>query len=238
MSPTEQAASAAAPAAAQEQDQVEELLRLTRPMDDKERQRNKSYLEEFLRKVVQPGQVVSKDVETNIKYWIAETDKKLSAQLNEIMHHEDFQHLEATWRGLHYLVHETPGVENLKIRVFNATKRELFRDLERAPEFDQSELFKKVYEAEYGQLGGKPYGLLVGDYEFGRTAEDVAMLKMVSEVAGAAHAPFVAGASPKLFNFDRFTDLTAPAIWPRSSPASSTRPGSPSASRRPRATSL
>ena len=160
--------------------------------------------------MVQPGQVVSKDVETNIKYWIAETDKKLSAQLNEIMHHEDFQHLEATWRGLHYLVHETPGVENLKIRVFNATKRELFRDLERAAEFDQSELFKKVYEAEYGQLGGKPYGLLVGDYEFGRTAEDVAMLKMVSEVAGAAHAPFVAGASPKLFNFDRFTDLTAP----------------------------
>jgi type VI secretion system protein ImpC len=210
MSAAEQNAAAAAAAPAQQADGLDELLRLTRPIDDKERERNKSYLDQFLRQAVQPGHVVSKDVETNIKFWIGEIDKKLSGQLNEIMHHEDYQRLEGSWRGLHYLVHETPGVENIQIRVLNATKRELFRDLERAAEFDQSTLFKKVYEDEYGVLGGTPYGLLVGDYEFGRTAEDVALLKMTSNVAAAAHAPFVAAASPKLFNFERFTELTAP----------------------------
>ena len=94
--------------------------------------------------------------------------------------------------------------------MLNVNKRELFKDLERAVEFDQSSLFKKIYEEEYGQLGGHPYGMLVGDYEFGRSAEDVSLLKMISDVAAAAHAPFVAAASPKLFNFDSFTELPNP----------------------------
>src|SRR5204863_1518835 len=130
--------------------------------------------------------------------------------LNEIMHKEEFQKLESTWRGLHYLVHQSETGESLKIRVINVNKRDLFKDLEKAIEFDQSALFKKVYEDEYGQLGGEPYGMLVGDYEFGRHPEDVSLLKMVSNVAAAAHAPFVAAAGAKLFNFDRFTELTAP----------------------------
>src|SRR6266542_872289 len=112
--------------------------------------------------------VVSKDAEANIKFWIKEIDKKLTTQLNEVMHHQDFQRLESTWRGLHYLVHQSETGDSLKIRVLNVTKRELFKDLERAVEFDQSAMFKKVYEEEYGILGGEPYGLLVGDYDFNR----------------------------------------------------------------------
>jgi type VI secretion system protein ImpC len=210
MSSPEQAKAAPATATTQEDNLLDKILDRTKPINERERERNKDYVDEFLRHVVKPGQVVSKDVETNIKYWIAEVDKKLSAQLNEVMHHPDFQRLEGTWRGLHYLVMQSETGENLKIRVINVNKRELFRDLEKAVEFDQSAMFKKVYEEEYGQLGGQPYGMLVGDYEFSREAEDVSLLKMISNVAAAAHAPFVAAASPKLFNFERFTDLTAP----------------------------
>ncbi|HEV2946265.1 MAG TPA: type VI secretion system contractile sheath large subunit [Gemmataceae bacterium] len=209
MSP-EQAKAGAATATAQEDNLLDKILDRTKPLNDKERERNKDYVGQFLKQIVQPGQVISKDVETNIKYWIAEIDKKLSSQLNEVMHAPEFQKLEATWRGLHYLVHQSETGENLKIRVLNVKKRELFKDLEKAVEFDQSALFKKVYEEEYGQLGGQPYGMLVGDYEFDRSAEDVSLLKMVSTVAAAAHAPFVSAADPKLFNFERFTDLTAP----------------------------
>src|SRR5262249_31159891 len=157
--------------------------------------------------VVKPGQVVSKDVENNLKFWIGEIDKKLTSQLNEVMHNEEFQKLEGTWRGLHYLVHQSETSEALKIRVLNVSKRDLFKDLEKAAEFDQSALFKKIYEEEYGQLGGQPYGMLIGDYEFGRQAEDVSLMKMISQVAATAHAPFISAASPKMFGFDSYTEL-------------------------------
>jgi type VI secretion system protein ImpC len=189
---------------------LDQVVAATRPQNEKEAGRAKDYFKQFLGHVVQPGQVVSKDAETNIKYWIGEIDKKLSSQLNEIMHHPDFQKLEGTWRGLHYLVQQSETGETLKIRVLNATKRDLFKDLEKAVEFDQSALFKKVYEDEYGVLGGTPYGMLVGDYDFGRTAEDVSLLKMISNVAAAAHAPFVANSDPKMFGFDSFTELANP----------------------------
>jgi type VI secretion system protein ImpC len=209
MSPAEQAKAAAATTTT-EDSLLDKILDRTKPIDDRERERNKDYVGQFLRHVVKPGQVISKDVETNIKYWIAEIDKKLSSQLNEIMHNADFQKLEATWRGMHYLVHQSETGENLKIRVLNVSKRDLFKDLERAVEFDQSTLFKKVYEEEYGQLGGQPYGMLIGDYEFSRHPEDIGLLKMVSNVAAAAHAPFIAAANPKLFNMERFTELANP----------------------------
>jgi type VI secretion system protein ImpC len=180
-----------------------------RPQSAQEAKRGRDYLGEFLGHILN-GKVISSDVEANIKTWIAAIDQKLSAQLNEVMHHPDFQRLEATWRGLHYLVHESETGEHLQIRVLNVSKRELFRDLHRAAEFDQSTLFKKVYEEEYGQLGGHPFGLLVGDYTFGRDPEDVSLLKLIANVAAAAHAPFVAGADPKLFNFERFTELPGP----------------------------
>jgi type VI secretion system protein ImpC len=183
--------------------------RALRPQSEQEVTRGRDYFREFLNHVVE-GHVISTDVEANIKTWVARIDAKLTDQVNEILHHPEFQRLEGTWRGLHYLVNQSETGENLKIRVLNVSKRELFRDLERAVEFDQSALFKKVYEDEYGQLGGEPFGMLVADYEFGRDPEDVSLLKRVSNVAAGAHAPVVAAASPKLFGFENFTELTAP----------------------------
>lgn len=202
-----QAAAGAAAPATEATSLLDQVIAATRPQSQKEADRAKGYFKQFLEGVVKPGQVVSKDVEATIKYWIGEIDKKLSAQLNEVMHHPEFQRLEATWRGLHYLVHQSETGTQLKIRVFNAKKSELARDLERAVEFDQSQLFKKIYEDEYGVLGGTPYGLLVGDYEFGRGAEDVDFLKRMSNVAAASHAPFVANTAPKMFNWDRMTEM-------------------------------
>lgn len=207
---TEKAAAAAGATATEEVSLLDQTLDATRPQSDQERERNKDYIGQFLKQIVQPGQVVSKDVETNINHWIAEIDRKLSAQMNEIMHHPDFQRLEATWRGLHYLVHQSETGKTLKIRVLNASKKELLKDLEKAAEFDQSNLFKKIYTEEYDQLGGFPYGMLVGDYEFGRHPEDVSLLKMISNVAAASHAPFVAGTSPQMFNLQSFTELPNP----------------------------
>ncbi len=203
-------AAGAAPTYADAPNLLDQVVAATRPQSEVEAERAKDYFRQFLDQVVQPGQVVSDDVERNIKNWIAEIDKKLSLQLNEVIHHPDFQRLESTWRGLHYLVHQTETGQSLKVRILNVSKRELFKDLERAPEFDQSSLFKKLYEEEYGQLGGEPYGMLVGDYEFGRSAEDVSLLKMISNVAAAAHAPFVSAASPKMFGFDSYTELAKP----------------------------
>jgi type VI secretion system protein ImpC len=191
-------------------DLLDQVISATRPQSDQEAARAKDYFRQFLNQVVKPGQVISKDVEVNVKHWIAEIDSVLTHQLNEILHHPDFQKLESTWRGLHYLVHQSETGENLKIRVLNVSKRDLFKDLEKAAEFDQSALFKKIYEEEYGQLGGQPYGMLVGDYDFGRGPEDISLLKMISNVAAAAHAPFVAAASPKMFNFESYTELANP----------------------------
>jgi type VI secretion system protein ImpC len=210
MSASQKSKSAAATVTEEVNPLLEQVIAATRPQTDKEAERNRDYFKQFLDKVVTPGQVISKDVETNIKYWISEIDKKLTAQLNVVMHTPEFQKLESTWRGLWYLIYNSETSENLKIRVMNVSKRDLFKDLERAIEFDQSALFKKVYEEEYGQLGGEPYGMLVGDYEFSRHPEDISLLKMVSNVAAASHAPFVAAASSKLFGLDRFTELTAP----------------------------
>jgi type VI secretion system protein ImpC len=207
---TQAAAPQAAVTQADATNLLDQVIKATRPQDPSEAARTKTYFRRFLDQVVKPGQVVSKDVEANIKHWIGQIDKTLSLQLNEVLHHPDFQRLEGTWRGLHYLVHQTETGEGLKIRVLNVTKRELFKDLEKAAEFDQSVLFKQIYEHEYGQLGGKPYGMLVGDYQFGRSAEDISLLKMISQVAAAAHAPFVSSASPKMFNMERFDEMPNP----------------------------
>jgi type VI secretion system protein ImpC len=214
MSPAE-ATPAAAPAQtattqAEAASLLDKVIKATRPQDESESLRTKTYFRRFLSEVVKPGHVVSNDVEANIKHWINEIDKTLSAQLNEVLHHPTFQTIEGTWRGLHYLVHQTETGELLKIRVLNVTRRELFKDLEKAAEFDQSALFKKIYEEEYGQLGGKPYGMLIGDYQFGRSPEDISLLKMISQVAAASHAPFVASAAPKMFNMERFDEMPNP----------------------------
>ena len=191
-------------------DLLDQVIAATRPQDDTEKERAKDFFQQFLQQVVKPGQVISKEVEDTILYWISEIDHKLSEQLDEVLHNPEVQRLESTWRGLHYLVHQTETGEGLKIRVLNVSKKDLAKDLERAAEFDQSALFKKLYEEEYGQLGGKPYGMLVGDYEFGRNADDIGLLKRLSNVAAAAHAPLVTAASPKMMNMDRWDELGRP----------------------------
>jgi len=196
--------------AVQEASLLDQILDSTRALDNTERRRNQTYIEQFVQNVLAGQETVSKDVEATIQYWIAELDKRLSSQLNEVMHHPDLQKLEATWRGLHHLVFNTETGTSLKIRVMNVKKEELLKDMDKAVEFDQSALFKKVYEEEFGQLGGEPYGMLVGDYEFSRHPDDINLLKMVSNVAAAAHTPFVGAANPRLFNMESFSELANP----------------------------
>ena len=141
---------------------------------------------------------------------VKQIDEELSMRLSAIMHSPTFQAIESTWRGLQYLVFRTETSTMLKLRLFNATKDELLADMEKAVEFDQSALFKMVYEAEYGTLGGTPYSLLVGGYELGRNPQDIEFLKKITEVAAAAHAPFIAAASPNLFGLPRFDQLARP----------------------------
>jgi type VI secretion system protein ImpC len=142
---------------------------------------------------------------------LAGIDARLSKQVNAILHHPDMQKLEGTWRGLHYLVSNTETGTMLKLRVLNVTKDEVKKDLKTASEFDQSALFKKVYEEEYGTFGGSPYSLLLADYEFGRHPEnDFELLENLSKVAAAAHAPVITAASPRLFDMDSFTELGNP----------------------------
>ncbi len=141
---------------------------------------------------------------------IAELDKTISNQLAAIMQSPEFTKLEGTWRGLNYLVKNSETSVNLKIRVMNATKRELGRDLEKAVEFDQSRLFKAIYEDEFGTPGGEPMGAIIGDYEFDNSFEDVQLLQGVSSIAAAAFAPFISAASPRMFGFDDYRELARP----------------------------
>lgn len=137
-------------------------------------------------------------------------DKKMSAQLAEIMHAEEFKKLEGSWRGLNHLVMNTETSSSLKVRVLNASKRELFKDIDKAVEFDQSQVFKKLYEAEYGTPGGEPYSVLIGDYHFGNHPEDIDLLTGISQVSAASFAPFISAAGLELFGFDDWQDLAKP----------------------------
>lgn len=137
-------------------------------------------------------------------------DDQISLQLNAVMHHPKFQQLEGSWRGLHHLVMNSETGTQLKIRVLNCTAKELHKDLTKATEFDQSAFFRKVYESEFGSPGGEPYGALIGDFEFTNHPDDIELLSGVSKVAAAAFAPFITAASPKLFGFDSYTELSKP----------------------------
>ena len=165
---------------------------------------------EFVHQILDEGMTVSSDTVAMIETRIAKIDELLSAQLNEVMHAPEFQALEATWRGLFYLVMKTETGTRLKLRILNVTKKELLTDLEKATEFDQSQLFKKVYEEEYGTFGGHPFGCMVGDYELGRHPQDMALLEKLSNVAAAAHSPFIAAAGPALFDWESYTQLGNP----------------------------
>ena len=156
--------------------------------------------------------LISNDVVKSIEAMIAQIDAKLTEQINLILHHAEFQKLEGAWRGLHHLVNNTETDEMLKIRFMDVSKQELGKTLKRfkGTAWDQSPLFKKIYEAEYGQLGGEPFGCLVGDYHFDQTPPDVELLGEMSKIAAAAHCPFIAGASPTVMQMDSWQELANP----------------------------
>jgi type VI secretion system protein ImpC len=178
--------------------------------DATSRQWGRGLVAEFVKQVLDGQMTVAPDVEVMINQRIAQIDHLLSLQLNEILHNPKFQKLEATWRGIHYLLENSETGVNLKLKVFNSTKKEILRDLQRVPEFDQSQMFKKVYEQEFGVFGGEPFACLIGDFEFGRGPEDIEFLERISQVAAAAHAPFMTAASPDLLNLESYTQLDAP----------------------------
>jgi len=151
-----------------------------------------------------------KDIVRTINAGIAAIDEVVSKQLAAVMHHEKFQQLEGSWRGLHYLVSNSETGEMLKLRVLNCGKKDLGKDLDRAVEFDQSTIFKKIYESEFGLAGGNPYGALIGNYEWENTPDDIAALEKMSGVAASAFAPFMTAPSSKFFGFDNWEELSRP----------------------------
>jgi type VI secretion system protein ImpC len=157
-------------------------------------------------------QVVGKDVTRSIQAMIAAIDKKLTDQVNAILHNEDFQKLESAWRGLHYMVNNTESDEHLKIRVMDISKKDLSKTLKKfkGAAWDQSPMFKKVYEQEYGQFGGEPFGALVGDYHFDQSPPDVELLGEMAKIAASAHAPFITGASSNLMQMESWQELANP----------------------------
>lgn len=189
-------------------DQIIQEGRLAR--DESQKGWARDMLGEFVKQIMEGTVTVSKDTELMINARIAQIDRLISAQLNEILHYPDFQKLEGSWRGLNYLVQQSETGDMMKIRVMNVSKKDLLKDMEKASEFDQSTLFKKIYEEEFGMFGGSAFGAMIGDYEFGNNPQDMTLLEKISEVAAAAHAPFISAAGPTMFNWDSFTDLSAP----------------------------
>jgi type VI secretion system protein ImpC len=176
----------------------------------------KSAVEQAVRTLAQQAlantTLVSDDALRSIEGMIAEIDKKLTEQINHVLHHPEYQQLESAWRGLHFLVNNTETDEMLKIRVMNISKKDLGKALKKfkGTAWDQSPIFKKLYEEEFGQFGGEPYGCLVGDYYFDHSPPDVELLGEMSKVSAAAHAPFISGAAPTLFQMDSWSELANP----------------------------
>ncbi|ALN91486.1 type VI secretion system contractile sheath large subunit [Lysobacter gummosus] len=211
MANTESQAAPAAAVEAAEGGLLEQILTQTKiAKTDTERARARDLMAELVAQVTDGALVVSKDAITALDARIAEIDRLLSEQLSAVMHMEDFQRMEGSWRGLKYMVDNSETSTTLKIKVFNCTKKELVKDFKNASDFDQSSLFKKVYEEEYGTFGGAPFATLIGDYEFGRQPEDMYLVEEISHVAAAAHAPFLSAASAQLLGFESFTELSGP----------------------------
>jgi type VI secretion system protein ImpC len=207
---------AAAPAAGvmtRETSEFTSLLnREFKPKTDNARAAVEAAVQTLAQQALSNTQLISGDSLRSIEAIIAALDAKLTEQINVIMHTEDFQALEAAWRGLHHLVNNTETDESLKLRVLNISKKDLGRTLKkfRGTAWDQSPIFKKLYEEEYGQFGGAPYGLLLGDFYFDHSPQDVQLLGDMSQVAAAAHAPFIASTAPGVLQMESWSELANP----------------------------
>jgi type VI secretion system protein ImpC len=188
------------------------LTKEFKPKTDQAKAAVESAVRTLAEQVLKDSAVVSDDVLKTVQSLIASIDAKLTEQINKIIHHADFQKLEGAWRGLHHLVTHTETDEMLKIRVMNISKQDLGKTLKKfkGTAWDQSPLFKKMYEEEYGQFGGAPYGCLVGDYHFDQTAPDVEILAGMAQISAACHAPFITGASPTVLQMDSWQELANP----------------------------
>jgi len=167
----------------------------------------KKGVEALIAQLVEPGRKVEKVSKATVDEMIAEIDKKLSLQVDAVIHHPEFQKLESSWRSLNFLVDKTDFRENIRLELLNVSKEDLLEDFEDAPEVTKSGLYKTVYTAEYGQFGGKPYGNIIADYEFGPGPQDIKLLQHVASVASMAHAPFIAAAGPEFFGLEDFNGL-------------------------------
>ena len=188
------------------------LEREFRPRSDDLRSEVEQAVQTLAQQALAQTALVGDDVMRSIGAMIAEIDHRLSAQINQILHHADFQKLESAWRGLHHLVNNTETDEMLKIRVMNVSKTDLHKTLKRykGTAWDQSPIFKRIYEEEYGQLGGHPYGCLVGDYTFDHSPPDVELLGEIAKISAAAHAPFITAPAPSLLQMDSWQELANP----------------------------
>lgn len=183
-----------------------------KPKSDEARSAVETAVQTLAAQALSNTRLISSDTVSTIESMIAALDRKLTEQVNQILHHEDFQKLESAWRGLHYMVNNTETDEQLKIRVMPISKQELGKTLKRfkGTAWDQSPLFKRLYEEEYGQFGGEPFGAIVGDYYFDHTPPDVELLAEMSKVAAAAHAPFITGTAPALLQMESWRELANP----------------------------
>jgi type VI secretion system protein ImpC len=183
-----------------------------RPQTDRAKTEVENAVRTLAEQALRGTNLVSADVAETIKKMIAQIDKKLSEQINLIMHNADFQKLEGAWRGLHHLVSNSETDEQLKIRVLNVSKKDLHKTLKKfkGAAWDQSPIFKRLYEEEFGQLGGEPYGALVGDFHFDHSGPDVELLGELAKIAAAAHAPFIGGVASTLFQMESWRELSNP----------------------------
>lgn len=189
-------------------DQIVEQSRVAKSSSEHDRARD--LISELVSQVMEGTVVMSGNLSAALDARVAEIDCMISEQLSAIMHAPEFQKLERSWTGLHYLVKNSTTGTSLQIRMMNATKKELVKDFQAALEFDQSAIFKKVYEEEFGTFGGAPYGALIGDFEITRQPEDMYFIEQMSHVAAAAHAPFITSASPELFGLESYAELGKP----------------------------
>src|SRR5436305_5894865 len=211
--PEEQAAQAQPAAATAELTEFESLLNKEfKPKTSEAKSAVKLAVQTLAEQALAASTLVSDNSIKTIEAIIAEIDRKLSEQINLILHHDDFKALEGTWRGLHHLVNNTETDEMLKIRVLNVSKLDLKKTLKKfeGTAWDQSPLFKKLYEDEFGSPGGQPYGALIGDYYFDHSPEDVKMLGNIAQISSAMHAPFIAAAAPSVLGMDSWQELSNP----------------------------
>jgi len=211
LNPSAQPAAAAAPAAAAGTSLLDSIIDASKvATSEQERAGARDLIRELVDQILDGTVTISKDLAASLDARIAQLDALMSAQLSSILHAPEFQQLEASWRGLKYLTDQSETSPSLKIKVFNASKKDLVKDFRTSSDFDQSALFKQIYEEEYGTFGGSPFAGMVGDFEFTRHPEDMYLLDQVSHVAAAAHAPFISAAGAGMFGLESFTDIGRP----------------------------